>query len=448
MSDDTSSSDTMKAPRVPTAGGLGLVETAFQTSARSRETDVFDPDNFRQIGNRWWLDRALPGDVKRYFIAAILVCTGVWLLALILRLAEFGFADPLNEFWAFVRDRQWQLQPLLLLVHFICLRLFKGIYSRNFDRAFVHLDVKPAELERFRVWLTGARVNLLAFGAAAPFIIYECVLFATGERFYETVYGADSSYLARIDATSRTAEAWLLLALWNFEWLMYGYYCYLMLAGAVIVRQVLKRYDFVDSVDLVLTERQYRPLFNITAQAGSLVFFYGLIYAGYMLYSKAQASDVAGLIVLAVLLGLAFGLTWSCVRGELRDNVQGALEQLERSYRKARAKLATMQDVPGIEDDLQRIQVQLKMQLALQQLDYLQNKYDSLGRRELLGIFFRMLAPVGSVLARIIRWGSLMAALGLGGAALGDLARGRTSPPPESEQSAPAPEQPSRAPKQ
>jgi hypothetical protein len=76
-----------------------------------------------------------------------------------------------------------------------------------------------------------------------------------------------------------------------------------------------------------------------------------------------------------------------------------------------------MKDVPGIEDDILRIQVQLKMQLALQQLDYLQTKYESLGRREFLGLMFKMLAPVGTVLARIIRWGSLLAAIGLGGAA-------------------------------
>lgn len=110
-------------------------------------------------------------------------------------------------------------------------------------------------------------------------------------------------------------------------------------------------------------------------------------------------------------------MTWSAVRGELKDNVFAALEELEKSYRNAREKLATMIDVPGIEDDIQRIQVQLKMQLALQQLDYLAGKYESLGRKEFLGLVFKMLAPVGSVVARIIRWGSLLAAIGLGGAA-------------------------------
>src|SRR5690606_25588586 len=122
-------------------------------------------------------------------------------------------------------------------------------------------------------------------------------------------------------------------------------------------------------------------------------------------------------ILLVVLLSTAFGMTWSAVRGELKGQVFGAIEELEKSYRQSREKLGTMKDVPGIEDDIQRIQVQLKMQLALQQLDYLQTKYESLGRKEFLGLVFKMLAPVGSVLARVIRWGSLLAAIGLGGAA-------------------------------
>ena len=72
-----------------------------------------------------------------------------------------------------------------------------------------------------------------------------------------------------------------------------------------------------------------------------------------------------------------------------------------------------MADVAGIEDDIKRVQVQLKMQLALQQLDYLVTKYESVGRRELLGLFFRAVSPVGSALAKVIRWGGILAAIGL-----------------------------------
>lgn len=411
--------------------GIKLVEGAFRGSTRQRDpdTDIFDPGNFRQVSNSWWLDRLLPGGVAKYFATAIIVCTVVWLIALFLRLSVVGFDDIFGKVWSFIKDRQWQLQPLLLLVHFVCLRLFKGIYSRNFDRAFQHLDVRKGELHDYKKWFLGNRANFLALAVAAPFIIWEWVQFATIEKFYETVYGASSAYVQAIDTTVRNAEAFFLLLLWSIEWVMFGYYCYLMVSGAFVVRYILKTHDFKDSVDLVLTERQYRPLFNVTAQAGSLVFIFGLFHAGYMFYTKTTGSDIAGLIVLVLLLGLAFSMTWNAVRGELKGKVLAALEDLEGSYRTAREKLGEMHDVPGIEDDIQRIQVQLKMQLALQQLDYLQTKYESLGRKEFLGLVFKMLAPVGSVMARVIRWGSLLAAIGLGGAAAisgGD--KGNTQP--------------------
>jgi hypothetical protein len=399
--------------------GLKLVETAFGGSGRKRDADpdIFDPANFKQIENRWWLDRAMPSGAMRYFVAAFLICTVVWLIALGIRLVEAGTGNFWADVWLFIKSKQWQLQPLLLFVHFVCLRLFKGIYGRGFDKAFTHLDVLPDELEGFKRWFLGSRVNLFAIAIAAPFIIWDFVFFATGEKFYETIYGAESEYLLLIDEGSRTIEAWFMLGVWTFEWLMYGYYCYLMISGALVVRSILKRHDFVDPVDLVLTERQFRPMFNVIAQAGSLVFFFGLIHLAYMLYTKSADSDIAGLIVLVMLLSSGFGITWGAVRGELKGNVLAALTELEKSYRAGREKLATMVDTPGIEDDVQRIQVQLKMQLALQQLDYLQTKYESLGRKEFLGLVFKMLAPVGSVLARIIRWGSLLAAVGLGGAA-------------------------------
>ncbi|MEZ5991309.1 MAG: hypothetical protein R3E76_03040 [Planctomycetota bacterium] len=399
--------------------GIKLVETAFAGKKRvdDPDTDIFDASNFQQVRNSWWLDRLLPSGVKNYFITAFFVCNTVWLIGLGLRLSVLGFDNVGHEAWEFVKDRQWQMQPLLLLVHFVCLRLFNGIYSRNFDRAFTHLDIRKPELDHYKRWFLGQRVNLLAFAMALPFIVWEVVEFATAADFYQTIFGADSPYLGKIDLAARNAEAGFLLTLWIFEWMMYGYYCYLMISGALVVRSVLKKHDFNESVDLVLTERHYRPLFNVSAQAGSLVLLYGLIHGAYMFYTKSTWNDAAGMILLVVLLGIAFSMTWGAVRGELKGNVLAALEELEKSYRAARTKLATMHDVPGIEDDIQRIQVQLKMQLALQQLDYLQTKYESLGRKEFLGLVFKMLAPVGSVLARIIRWGSLLAAIGLGGAA-------------------------------
>lgn len=51
-------------------------------------------------------------------------------------------------------------------------------------------------------------------------------------------------------------------------------------------------------------------------------------------------------------------------------------------------------------------------------MEYLNSKYESVGRREMAGMMVRMMAPVGGLVARAIRWGDLLAALGLGSAAI------------------------------
>lgn len=385
-------------------GGTALVETAF-IQRRRREggeyEDVFDPANFAQVKNRWLLDRFLPGGVVPYFAVAFLICTGVWVAGLLFHCAEAG-GDWFAAAEGFLRSREWQMQPLLLFVHLLCLRLFKGIYGRHFDRAFQFIDVPREKIEAASRWFFGFRVNLGALAIAAPFIAYRAVVYFPSERL-----------LADYGLAGRGGEAGLLLALWSIEWLMFGYYVWLIVAGALVIHAILRKHDFRDSVDLVLADRQYRPLFNVTTRATTLVVFFGLLHAGYIAYTAATWGEYAGLITLAVAVIFSFSMTWGAVRAELGGLVRGAVRSLEKSYRISREKLGGMADVDGIEDDIKRVQVQLKMQLALQQLDYLVTKYESVGRRELLGLVFRALSPVGSVLARVIRWGSLLAAIGL-----------------------------------
>ncbi len=386
-----------------TAGGASLVETAFiqKRKQQSDEDDVFDAANFAQVRNNWLLDRLMPGGVVAYFAVAIAICTGVWILGLVLRIIERG-GDWLVIVESFLRSREWQLQPLLLFVHLLCLRLFKSIYGRHFDGAFKHVAVPREKLEAASRWFFGFRANFGALAIAAPFMAYRAFVYFPSDRL-----------LTDYDLASRGGEAGLLLVLWLIEWLMFGYYMWLIVVGAVLMRKILRAHDFRESVDLVLADRHYRPLFGVTSRSTTLVVFFGLLHAGYIAYTAATWGEYAGLIALGVAVCLSFFLTWAAVRADLGAQVRAAVQSLEKSYRSTRDKLATMPDIQGIEDDIQRVQMQLKMQLALQQLDYLVTKFESVGRRELLGLMFRAVSPVGSVLARVIRWGSLLAAIGL-----------------------------------
>ncbi|MCC6572999.1 MAG: hypothetical protein IT462_04325 [Planctomycetes bacterium] len=394
------------ASHVAAEGGTSLVENAFVQRPRregGQEEDIFDPANFAKIKSRWLLDQFMPGGVVPYFVTSFLICTAAWAAGLALRIIEIG-GDWVLAADGYLRSREWQLQPLLLFVHLVCLRLFKSIYSRHFELAFKHMDVPRAELDKASRWFFGFRVNLAALAIAAPFIAYRAIVYFPSDRL-----------LVDYGLASRGPEAYLLLGLWSVEWLMFGYYAWLIVTGAILMQRILRRYDFRDSVDLVLADRHYRPLFAVTTRSTTLVVFFGLIQTAYIAYTAATWGEYAGLIALAVAVVFSFSMTWGAVRGELGGLVRGAVQSLEQSYRASREKLGGMADVAGIEDDIKRVQVQLKMQLALQQLDYLVTKYESVGRRELMGLVFRALSPVGSVLARVIRWGSLLAAVGLSG---------------------------------
>lgn len=391
-------------------GGADLVEPVFFKQVekqKEEEEDVFDPVYFRRVDNKWWLDWLFPDGVVPYFITAFVVCHVTWMIGLFIRLAAQDFNDAGQNALEFLKSREWQMQPLLLFLHFTTLRLFKGIYSRNFEKAFSHLNIPKADVLKLRDWIFGGRVNLGAVLIALPFLAYKLFIYLPSDRFLTDF---------RVDW--RGMEARYLFGIWCVEWVTFGYYLYLMLVGALITRHVLKKHQFKESVDLVLSERHYSPLFNCTARAGTLVFFFALVQAAYLTYAGAELADFVGLGVLGLLLMGSFGITWAAVRKSLSTGVREAVEALEKSYRNSRGRLVKMPEVAGIEDDVQRIQTQMKMSLALQQLEYVQTKYEQVGRREMLGMFFRMMAPVGTAVARIIRWGSLLAALGIGSAAL------------------------------
>src|SRR5438552_17297849 len=94
----------------PETGGRALVEAAFmqRQKAEHEDDDIFDPGNFEQVSNRWWLDRVMPGGVKAYFIAVFAICTGAWALGLGLRMLERNGVSPLENARSYVLSREWQ----------------------------------------------------------------------------------------------------------------------------------------------------------------------------------------------------------------------------------------------------------------------------------------------------------------------------------------------------
>ena len=109
------------------------------------------------------IDRVLPRYPRGFLIAVAAVAIGCWAL---------GLALATNP-WAFLASREWQLQPIYLAAHFITLRLFATMFSRNFLAGIVHLDMPPTDARRGIRIVLGPIGAIVAVLIAAPFCVYD-----------------------------------------------------------------------------------------------------------------------------------------------------------------------------------------------------------------------------------------------------------------------------------
>src|SRR5262249_24652941 len=84
------------------------------------------------------VDRLLPRQPRAFLIAVGLLTVACWA-------AGLALADDL---YAFLRSREWQVQPLYLAAHFVTLRLFTTMFTRNYLAGVVHLDMPTAHPRR------------------------------------------------------------------------------------------------------------------------------------------------------------------------------------------------------------------------------------------------------------------------------------------------------------
>src|SRR5262249_60456640 len=68
------------------------------------------------------VDRLLPRQPRAFLIAVCVLAAACWAAGLALN----------EDVWAFLTSREWQLQPLYLAAHFITLRLFATMFTRNY----------------------------------------------------------------------------------------------------------------------------------------------------------------------------------------------------------------------------------------------------------------------------------------------------------------------------
>jgi hypothetical protein len=310
-------------------------------------------------------DRILPSSPRNFLLLIAGISLGCWVL---------GFVLTSNHL-AFILSREWQLQPFYLAAHFITLRLFGTMFTRNFLAGVAHLDMPPTNARRGARLVLGPAGALVALVLAIPFCLYD----------YQVKFPDD---LGR--DTNR-----LLYAMWCAEWFMLAFIWVQMLGFLFLTRWAVGEHPFRAPIEVVLLEKHYRPFLNMSAQGASIVLGFFLVNAAYSWLAGAELSDSLGVVITLILLLVGFVPPWMQLTGKVDRAVKAEMASLRRVLATSEAGGALADGVPpktarGLEDHLEEALVMLR-------IAYLERLHRDLGNMEAKSIVLRVLVPATTV---------------------------------------------------
>ncbi len=333
-----------------------------------------------------WLDRWLPKRPGRFLAAVLALAFAAWLAGFLLA-ADRG---------KFLRSRDWQVQPLYLSVHLVVLRLFVTAYTMHFFAGLAFLDAKAEEARRRVHWILGPLGFAVAVALAVPF------------AWSDLTYLASPDFLASGDAQGTggrpAGSDHLLAALWSVEWIVNAYVWVLLLGFLALTMRLLKRHGFRSPLAVVLHERHYRPFLLMSAQGASILLGFTAASALYVWYTHGETSDYVGLWTTTGLLLCGFVPPWMRLKNRVSRWVR------EESHRLGADVLAAQKAQGKIDDrrppvTLDEVGSRLDVVMAILEVEHLERLYKDLGRSEGQAVLVRLLAPLATILMRLIRPG-------------------------------------------
>ncbi len=338
-------------------------------------------------GQGGFIDRWLPRRALPFVAASIALPLFVWVVAMLLA------ADRAK----FLRSRDWLAQPLYFTVHLVVLRQFVSTYTQHFAAGVGHLvPAAAAESRPVIRHMLGLRGFLVALAVAVPFV-YMDIVHMSGKDF---LGGTDSQ--GSVDAPAASDR--LLLLLWTLEWVINAYTWVLLGGFASLTIRTLERHDFAHPLERVLHERHYRPFLLMSAQGATIMVGYTVATAAYVFLAKGQLQDWMRLWITAGLLLLSFVPPWMRLKARMARRVR------DETHRLAEAVLTTRRRVAEVDDGTPRVTneelgARVDVVLAMLEMDHLERLYRDLGRSEGQAILLRLLAPLSTVVMKILRPG-------------------------------------------
>ena len=325
------------------------------------------------------VDRLLPRRPRPFVIAVLLLAIACWVAGLVLA----------EDTYAFLTSREWQLQPLYLAAHFITLRLFATMFTRNYLAGVVHLDMPTAHARRGIQLVMGPVGTLIALLVALPFMLYD----------YQLV---DLTKAAKAGGTGAgLAVDRLLYGIWCLEWFLIALIWVQLVGFLFLTRRAIGDYPFRAPIEVVLLEKQYRHFLAMSAHGATIVLGFFLVNLIYSWYTGAALTDYIGVAITLVLLVVGFIPPWMQLTAKMDRIVKDEMARLRR--RLASSDMLSPVAVaashgPGPSEGVADLQARLDEALVMLRISYLERLHRDLGNIEAWSIVMKIGVPIMTVI--------------------------------------------------
>jgi len=338
--------------------------------------------------NNWWIEKILPDHSKKFVLFVVAFCLGIWLIGYIIAISsdiidgvEFDYSNPDSDY---LHDREWQYQPFYLAVHFVILRMFGVVYTRNFDDTIRLLKAKPEEISQHTRWVFGHVSNIGAFIAATGFIYYD----------YSTMLDEGFGALTSLDL--------LIMVIWGLERIILGYVICLMLGTVFLIWKLLRSYHYSAPADVVLMEKRWKPFTQLSLEASSLVLVFALVDVAYLYYAGFWLADFLAFMVLIFLVSASFLVSTWIIKSDLREEVEEQLLMFYAELEEAKKGVRSL-DPKMPKTDTRWLAANMDLILAFLKIDYLEDQFHTMAASDAKVLVLRMLIPILGIIPKLLQ---------------------------------------------
>lgn len=314
----------------------------------------------------------LAGGPRGFVMLALLAAAVCWSFGLLL-------APDRKRFFS---SPEWHFQPFYLAVHIAALQLFMIVYKRNFNAGISHLDVGPGQPAGELTRVLSPWAYALAVVIAAPFAFYD-LLYLYSDR-YEKMSG---------DGTVKPIDL-LMWCIWSTEWYLNALIWLVLLGFLIKTCWVIQRYRFKSPIEVVLHERQYRPLLRMSAQGATVLVGFSFATVAYIWYTGGEITDYAGLAITGLLLVVGFVTPWLLLQGKVNRLVHHEMLSLRRQLALDMHRGREAGNAEGEEPAMRALEHRLDVVVSMLRITYLEQRHDKVGQTEARAVMLRMLAPI------------------------------------------------------